>query len=498
MFEPLPITADLMPCFAFPDAGIRTDDPLVPEICGSSSNCGGRLESIKQKFIHAYSRLNILSDQLASPVLPIEQKEALLTQRQFLERAIVAFQDACIPFGFVVEAVDMVEAVGVAKVLRFTHPTPDGVKKPKAEASDSSSSFDILIPIPDASGITVDGKGFGDSAPSASGKQRIILKAFLSPGDILMLTAAVREIAESCPGRFEIDVRTLCGALWEHNPHIIHLEEWDPSVRTIDCEYPIVHHSNQRPYHFIHGYIRFLSKELGIDIEPTQFKGDVYLSEQEKSTSFISPDDNPGGLPVWIISAGGKYDFTIKWWHWRRYQEVVDAFRDRILFVQVGEEGHFHPKLNHTLDLRGKTTLRDMVHLMHWADGVVCGVTFHMHLAAATPLRHGQKARPAIVVAGGREPPHWEAYPTHQFLHTVGLLPCCSHGGCWKSRTLPLGDGDAKDDPENLCVDVVGGLPRCMDHITADQVCRQIDLALRSTLLDKNKNGKDNYGELST
>jgi hypothetical protein len=81
-----------------------------------------------------------------------------------------------------------------------------------------------------------------------------------------------------------------------------------------------------------------------------------------------------------------------------------------------------------------------------------------------------------VVVAGGREPPHFTAYPHHQFIHTVGALTCCDNGGCWKSRTLPLGDGDDKDRPEELCVDVVGSLPRCMDMITAEEVIRRMEL----------------------
>jgi hypothetical protein len=86
------------------------------------------------------------------------------------------------------------------------------------------------------------------------------------------------------------------------------------------------------------------------------------------------------------------------------------------------------------------------------------------------------KNRPCVVVAGGREPPHWEAYPHHQFIHTIGALPCCDNGGCWKSRTVPLGDGDEKDRPENLCVDVVGGLPRCMDMIRPQDVIQRIQM----------------------
>jgi hypothetical protein len=79
------------------------------------------------------------------------------------------------------------------------------------------------------------------------------------------------------------------------------------------------------------------------------------------------------------------------------------------------------------------------------------------------------------VVAGGREPPSWEAYPTHQFIHTVGALPCCATGGCWRARSVPLGDGDSKDGEEYLCVDAVDGLPRCMDLITPEQVCERIE-----------------------
>jgi len=152
----------------------------------------------------------------------------------------------------------------------------------------------------------------------------------------------------------------------------------------------------------------------------------------------------------------------------------------RIQFVQVGEKGHHHPPLKGVIDLRGRTDLRQLVRLVHHADGVLCGVTLLMHLAAAVETRPGRaKNRACVVVAGGREPPNWEAYPHHQFLHTVGALWCCDHGGCWKSRITPLGDGDEKDGEQHLCVDPVGGLPRCMDMITPEQVIDRVELYLR-------------------
>ena len=167
---------------------------------------------------------------------------------------------------------------------------------------------------------------------------------------------------------------------------------------------------------------------------------------------------------------------TIKWWESARYQEVVDHFRGKIQFVQVGERGHHHPKLEGVIDLRGQTTLRELVRLVHHAQGVLCSVTALMHLAAAVATKRGQTPhRPCVVVAGGREPAHWEAYPHHQFIHTMSALPCCAHGGCWKDRTVPLRDGNKRDRPQNLCVDVVGSLPHCMDMIQPRDVIRRVE-----------------------
>ena len=70
----------------------------------------------------------------------------------------------------------------------------------------------------------------------------------------------------------------------------------------------------------------------------------------------------------------------------RRYQDVIDHFRGRILFVQVGANGHHHPKLEGTIDLRGQTSLRELIRLVYHSQGVLCSITALMHLAAAVDL----------------------------------------------------------------------------------------------------------------
>jgi ADP-heptose:LPS heptosyltransferase len=318
--------------------------------------------------------------------------------------------------------------------------------------------------------------------------RQLILTNYQAPGDLLMLTAAVRDLHACYPRQFVTDVRTSCPELWENNPHVIPLDPRDPKAETIPCEYPLIHRSDRDGAHFIHGFIEFLNERLDLRIRPTAFRGDIHLSAEEKSCSSPVEELTGADLPYWIIVAGGKYDYTIKWWHFRRWQAIVDHFRGRLLFVQVGKRGDYHPPLRHVIDLRGRTTLRDTVRLMHHAQGVICPVTFHMHLAAAVEPRCGKPgSRPCVVVAGGRESPHWEAYPAHQFIHTVGALSCCDTSGCWRSRVMPLGDGDSKDGPEHLCVDVTRGLPRCMDLITPAEVIDRIERYLaggRAEVLD--------------
>jgi ADP-heptose:LPS heptosyltransferase len=314
--------------------------------------------------------------------------------------------------------------------------------------------------------------------------QKLILKCALSPGDIVMLTAAVRDLHRSNPGRFLTDVRTSCPELWEHNPWITPIHEFERGVRVIECKARLINQSNRAPYHFIHGFAQDLAKKLNVSIHLTAFGGDIYISAEEKSWYSQIHELAGRDLPFWIIVSGGKYDYTIKWWDSTRYQKVVDHFQGRIQFVQVGDYGHYHPPLKGVIDLRGRTDLRQLVRLVYHSQGILCPVTSLMHLAAAVPTcTEGIRQRPCVVVAGAREPMHWEAYPTHQYIHHCGALPCCSRGGCWRDRTWPLGDGSIHDKPENLCVDRVGTLPRCMEMITPEEVVRRIEVYFDGGLL---------------
>ncbi|MDP6525646.1 MAG: glycosyltransferase family 9 protein [Kiritimatiellia bacterium] len=298
-------------------------------------------------------------------------------------------------------------------------------------------------------------------------------------------------------------MRTPCPHIWENNPHITSLD--DDEAEVIDCEYPLIHQSNTSAYHFIHGFVQHVERELKLRIPVTEFKGDIHLSDLERS--WMSQVEEMGvENRFWIIVAGGKLDFTAKWWNPDSYQEVVDHFRGKITFVQVGEDHHFHPRLQRVIDLVGKTDLRQFIRLVYHSVGVLAPISFPMHAAAAVPVRHcPPKNRGAVIIAGGREPPQWEAYPHHRFLCTNGALECCDNGGCWKSRCTLVGDGDPKDT-EDLClmpatVRTKTPLPRdkftgpfkiakCMQMITAEQVIRAIEQYYEGGVLKYDENGR--------
>lgn len=210
----------------------------------------------------------------------------------------------------------------------------------------------------------------------------LLLRCRLSPGDIVMLTAAVRDLHRAHPGAFRTDVRTTARELWAHNPHLTPLQQDDPAVRQLQMHYPLIHRSNEAACHFIHGFHQDLEAKLGVTIPVSEFRGDVHLAEEEKAWMSQVQETGRQG-PFWILIAGGKADATTKWPDPAVLQRVVDHLRDRILFVQCGSAEHWHPPLEGVVNLVGRTDLRQFVRLMYHAQGVVCPVTFAMHLAAA-------------------------------------------------------------------------------------------------------------------
>ena len=314
--------------------------------------------------------------------------------------------------------------------------------------------------------VPIESSSMVTNGPEHNEFVRLLLRNGYSPGDVLMLTAAVRDLNLAYPDRYQVAVDTACPDLWLENPHVAPLNGETPDFQ-VDCGHPpMLDRCNRQPGHYVQSMHDLLSRKLGVEIPVTKFAPDVHLSEEEKSAAI------PGvSTPYWVIVAGGKHDLTTKWWPTSSYQQVVDHFKGKTQFVQAGSATDHHPALQDVHNLVGKTSLRELARLIYHSEGVVCPVTCAMHLAAAFD-------KACVVVAGGRESPHWEMYPGHAYLHTVGQLQCCQTAGCWKARVVPIDDGD-HDRNANLCRNPLqlGGQPtaQCMAMITPTDVIRAIE-----------------------
>jgi len=325
--------------------------------------------------------------------------------------------------------------------------------------------------------------------------RKIIFKNHQSPGDILMLTAAVRDLKLSHPNIL-IDVKTSAGEIWENNPYLTPLDEKDLSVEIIKADYPLIHNSNEGQYHFIHGFRKDIQNKLNLRIKPTKFKGDIHISDKEKKW-YSQVEEMGVKEKFWIVNSGIKYDFTAKAWSPKFYQEVVDHFKNKITFVQIGQKEHWHPPLNNVINLIGKTDLRQLIRLVYHSVGVLCPVTLLMHLAAAVESKHGLLNRPCVCIAGSREPQQWESYGHHRYLSNNGSLPCADNGGCWVSRCSKVGDGDDKDNDDKLCLNPIEidfdfkgkklKIAKCMYMIKPRDVIRAIEMYYEGGVLEYNK-----------
>jgi hypothetical protein len=292
------------------------------------------------------------------------------------------------------------------------------------------------------------------------------------------MTALVRDLALSYPGRFHIGVDTTFRELWLNNPYIKPMPE-KRGAKILNLSYgSYIRKAGNEHVHFISAFHKDFKQQTGIDAPLLYPFPDLHLSEEEKKPI---TDER-----YWVVLAGGKNDFTTKHWVYSRYQQVVNALGNfGIKVIQLGGKGshpsHFHPKLYNVTDMVGKTSLRQMMRVISQADGVICTITSAMHIAAAFN-------KPCVVTGAGREEWWWEAYHednpalkefqhplsvSHRYLHTMGKLDCCMKRGCWKNK-VQKSEGDKSFCKYPVTAENDQTVPACMEMITTDKVISSV------------------------
>lgn len=256
-------------------------------------------------------------------------------------------------------------------------------------------------------------------------------------GDAVMLSALVRDVYLSTDGQTRIWPTQNFGSLWENNPYVA---APTPDAREVNLSHWMgvgAAKSGQFRGHLMRWLYDTFEKAAGVKVPILRPHGDLHLSERERPRVLDGR--------YWVVVAGHKRDMPVKGWPNHLWADLVARLRGRgVTCVQAGSLEHTHPLVPGALDLRGQTeSIRDFFRLIRDCEGVVCGVTGAMHIAAALQ-------RPCVVIAGGREAWTWMSYAntgratfsadappvpvSHRVLHTVGLLACAGKFGCFKDQ----------------------------------------------------------------
>lgn len=275
----------------------------------------------------------------------------------------------------------------------------------------------------------------------------LIFKQWQAPGDLLMLTCAIRDLHLMYPDKFRTDVFCCYPEVFFNNPYITYFPK-DGTVEVIDLEYAATR-DKLAPlgYHFSSVFHFMFNEMFNLKLMKTSMRPDIYLTRDERSDKIVERLELE--KPYWIINCGVKQDIPVKGYPPSLWQKAVDILvEEGIKLYQVGSHNDIHPTISRIKSLVGKTeNLRDYFSLVYHSSGCINHVSMQMHVAAAFH-------KPSVVVAGGREDCRWETYPDHRYLNTIGIMDCCQERGCWVS-TIQDCKHPYKDTPYATCLSII-------------------------------------------
>jgi len=184
--------------------------------------------------------------------------------------------------------------------------------------------------------------------------------------------------------------------------------------------YPLIQESNQRPYHFIHGYTQYLEQQLGVKIPITRFSGDIHLSVEEKNSP--AAGSRPGKSPSISLSSSPEASSISQRNGGTRNpsKKSLITFKGKFNSCSAAKRDTGIRRCKESSISSARPT---PAHSFGWSTmptASVCSVTFAMHLAAAVETETGPpQAPPLRRHRGGRN-------------HSLGSVPASpvpKHGG---------------------------------------------------------------------
>jgi ADP-heptose:LPS heptosyltransferase/glycosyltransferase involved in cell wall biosynthesis len=281
-------------------------------------------------------------------------------------------------------------------------------------------------------------------------------------GDMIMFTCAVRDFKQAFPN-VKVNVISTAMHIWDYNPAIdSSVKPYYNEGKTLETITPadflagrtnvlkigpgwLTNKSNRIDWHFANAYRCSIEQALNINIPQGESRGDIWMTQEEYDAPRIFKQ------PYWLIVISGEKGWGCKMYPYEKWQKFVSQNPDTT-FVQLGTNGDNPPRLQgaNVIDYVGKTEdrltgCRDLFKLFLNAEGSISLVSFAMHLSGAL-------YKPAVVIAGAREPVSFTQYHGHRYLANDGCHPC-SINACWHCdiNTCPT----LNEAKEPLCVQMI-------------------------------------------
>jgi hypothetical protein len=275
-------------------------------------------------------------------------------------------------------------------------------------------------------------------------------------GDELLLTAVARELKRRSPN-LRIWQVSPAAELLDYNPNYSGVFNWN--------HWPLRYSNllNNRRCK-IDGYatavipgeqyvppaehiIAIMSRKAGISGQ-VSIKPDLFLSEAEKRKGTFAK----GAI---VINYPGEKTYAHmkknKLWDFHKFQRVVKAISagnidgKKYPVIQLGSPGD--PLFEGTIDLRGRTTLRESAAILYNCEIFLGLVGFLMHLARTVDCR-------AVIIYGGHEHSFQSGYVANENLESnVECAPC------WRFNTCDYGR-------------------KCMEMVSVDDVLGAVQKAV--------------------
>jgi hypothetical protein len=246
-----------------------------------------------------------------------------------------------------------------------------------------------------------------------------------SLGDNLLLTTLAKGLYDA--GFKKIWIKCDHRFLFDQNPHVklvmpfkellsTHLLKLF-SVKVINPAYTEYNESTDRDRIPEKHIILKMADAVGLKGSLTN-KPDLYLSDAELAHGLKFPRQ----IVIVTSSRNARVPMRNKEWLIERYQAIVDKFFSDYRFIQLGAEED--SPLDHVLDLRGKTSVRESAAILSKSLLVISHVGFMMHLARAVDCR-------SVIIYGGRERPDQSGYACFENIYSaVPCSPCWQHNRC--------------------------------------------------------------------